>query len=336
MNADFASLMPDRVMDAVEASTGRRCTGVTRPLPSYINRVYSVEMETGEHLVAKFYRPGRWTHEALLDEHAFVCSCAADEIPVIAPIALKGGETLGLAGGLPFALFPKRGGRPVESAAPGDGVWGRLGALLARVHRVGAREAAPARLTLGPFTSAAGDLDYLIDNGFLETRDQERLEDFGHTFLEAVEPLFEGCETIRLHGDCQRTNVLERPETGLFLIDFDDMMNGPPVQDLWMLLPGRLDESAEEVERLIEGYETFRPFDRLSLRLIEPLRTMRMVYYLAWCARQSRDAAFLQNHPGWGSHSFWAKEMDDLEQQLEIVLGSDDRRDEGEGDEDEE
>lgn len=321
MNADFALLMPERVMDAVEASTGRRCTGVIRPLPSYINRVYSVEMETGDHLVAKFYRPGRWTREALLDEHAFVCACAADEIPVIAPIPLNDGATLGEVDGLPFALFTKRGGRPVESASPGDPVWGRLGALIARIHRVGAREPAPSRLTLGPFTSAAGDLNYLIDNGFMETREAERLEAFGHTFLEAVEPLFDGCETIRLHGDCQRTNVLERPETGLFLIDFDDMMNGPPVQDLWMLLPGRMDESAEEVERLIEGYETFRPFDRLSLRLVEPLRAMRMVYYLAWCARQARDAAFLLNHPGWGTHSFWAKEMDDLEQQLDIVLG---------------
>jgi len=320
LNADFDTLMPDRVLETVEHATGRRCTGVVRPLPSYINRVYGVEMESGEHLVAKFYRPGRWTREALLDEHAFVCACAADEIPVIAPLPLADGGTLGEADGLAFAIFPRRGGRPVDSAAPDDPVWGRLGALVARIHRVGALTPAPARLTLAPFASAAGDLDYLIDGGLLDAREAARLETFGHAFLNVAAPLFEGCETIRLHGDCQRTNVLERPDTGLFLIDFDDMMNGPPVQDLWMLLPGRLEESREEIGRFIEGYEMFRPFDRLSLRLIEPLRTMRMIYYLAWCARQSRDEAFQRNHPGWGSRAFWAKELDDLERQLEIVL----------------
>ncbi len=319
MSADFSNLTPDRVLDAVEAATGRRCTGATRPLPSYINRVYSVDMESGDPLVVKFYRPGRWSREALQDEHAFVCACASDEIPVIAPLPLSCGGTLGDADGLSFAIFPRRGGRPVDSAASGDPVWERLGALLARIHRVGSRQPAPARLTLGPYTSAAGDLDYLIDGGFLDDREADRLEAFGHAFLDMVAPLFEGTETIRLHGDCQRTNVLDRPDSGLFLIDFDDMMNGPPVQDLWMLLPGRLDECREEVEHLIGGYEMFRPFDRLSLRLMEPLRTMRMVYYQAWCARQSRDVAFLRHHPGWGSRAFWARELDELELQLEAV-----------------
>lgn len=319
MNADFSLLTPDRVLDAVELATHQRCTGVIRPFPSYINRVYDVEMAAGDHLVAKFYRPGRWAREALLDEHAFVRACAADEIPVIAPVAFADGTTLGEVDGISFALFPKRGGRPIEPADPGGALWGRLGALLARVHRVGERAKAPARLTLEPFTATAADLDYLLDNGFLDDRESRRLEAFGQTLLDTIAPLFEGAEVIRLHGDCQHTNVLERPDTGLFLIDFDDMMNGPPVQDLWMLLPGRLCDAREEAEQLVEGYETFRPFDRQSLKLIEPLRAMRMIYYLAWCARQARDAAFLQNHPEWGSHTFWAKEMADLEAQLACV-----------------
>lgn len=319
MNADFSALTPDRVLDAVEAASRQRCTGIIRPLPSYINRVYTVEMASGENLVAKFYRPGRWTREALEDEHAFVCACAAEEIPVIAPLASSSGGTLGEAGGIFFAVFPKRGGRPIEPADPGDAMWERLGALLARIHKVGERVPARARITMGPYTSTAADLDYLIDNNFLDARESQRLEDFGHALLEAIAPLFEGSETIRLHGDCQHTNVLERPDTGLFLIDFDDMMNGPPVQDLWMLLPGRLADAREEAERLIEGYETFRPFDRGSLRLIEPLRAMRMIYYLAWCARQSRDASFLKNHPDWGTQTFWAKELTDLELQLELI-----------------
>jgi Ser/Thr protein kinase RdoA (MazF antagonist) len=317
--SEFSGLTPDRVLDAVERATGQRCTGVIRPLPSYINRVYTVGMEAGGFLVAKFYRPARWTREAILDEHAFVGACAADEIPVIAPLALGDGGTLGEVDGMAFALFPQRGGRPVEPADPGDTLWGRLGALLARIHRVGERASACARLTLHPLTATTADLDYLLDNGFLDARETARLEAFGCDFLDTSVPLFEGAETIRLHGDCQHTNVLERPDSGLFLIDFDDMMNGPPVQDVWMLLPGGLDESREELEQLIEGYETFRAFDRRSLRLIESLRAMRMTYYLAWCARQSRDASFLQNHPGWGTRAFWAKELADLETQLEVV-----------------
>lgn len=319
MTADFSLLSPECVLDAVEQATRLRCTGVIRPLPSYINRVYTVEMDSGEQLVAKFYRPGRWSREALQDEHAFVTACAAEEIPVIAPMRFEDGQTLGEVEGISFALFPKRGGRPIEPADPGNALWGRLGSLVARVHGVGARVSAPARITLGPFTSTASDLDYLIDGGFLDAQEAQRLETLGHDLLDAIAPLFEGVETIRLHGDCQHTNVLERPETGLFLIDFDDMMNGPPVQDLWMLLPGRLEDAREEAEQLLEGYETFRPFDRRSLALIEPLRVMRMIYYLAWCARQSHDAAFLQNHPDWGTRAFWAKELGDLELQFGVI-----------------
>jgi len=318
-DVDFSGLTPDRVLDTVERATGCRCTGVIRPLPSYINRVYTVGMETGGFTVAKFYRPGRWTREAILDEHAFVGACAADEIPAIAPLTFADGGTLGDAGGVAFALFPQRGGRPVEPADPGSVLWGRLGALLARVHRVGERAPAPARITLHPLTATTADLDYLLDNGFLDARETARLEAFGCELLDAAVPLFEGVENIRLHGDCQRTNVLERPDSGVFLIDFDDMMNGPPVQDVWMLLPGMADESREELERIIEGYETFRHFDRDTLRLIEPLRAMRMTYYLAWCARQSRDVSFQQNHPGWGTRAFWARELADLEDQLSRV-----------------
>ena len=322
MSSDFSLLTPDRVLDAVEQALAQRCTGVIRPFTSYINRVYAVEMESGEHVVAKFYRPGRWRPEALADEHDFVRACAAEEIPVIAPLTFADGETLGVIDGIAFALFPRRGGRPIEPADPGDAMWGRLGALLARIHRVGEVAPAPSRLTLHPMASTAADLDYLLAGEFLDAREKARLESFEAALLDAAEPLFCGCETIRLHGDCQHTNVLERPDTGIFLIDFDDMMNGPPVQDLWMLLPGRPAEVPEELEQLLEGYETFRAFDRSSLRLIEPLRAMRMTYYLAWCARQSHDAAFRLNHPDWGTRGFWAKELSELESQLAVIQDS--------------
>lgn len=317
--ADFSGLTPDKILDAVERGIGQRCTGVVRPLPSYINRVYTVELESGETIVAKFYRPGRWRREALLDEHDFVRACAADEIPVIAPLTLADGGTLGAAEHIFFALFPRRGGRPIEPADPGDALWSRLGALLARIHRVGERAQASARLTLHPLSATTADLDYLLDHDFLDARESARLERFGDLLLETIVPLFEGAGRIRLHGDCQHTNVLERPDTGLFLIDFDDMMNGPPVQDVWMLLPGRVEETRAELDALLEGYETFRAFDRRSLRLIEPLRAMRMIYYLAWCAKQAWDVSFQQNHPDWGTRAFWARELTELEVQLDII-----------------
>jgi len=325
-DADFSNLVPDAVLDAVERATGRRCSGVIRPLPSYINRVYSAGMEDGDFLVAKFYRPGRWTRAAILEEHAFVRACADDDIPVIAPLPLAEGGTVGDAGGIAFAVFPQRGGRPVEPADPGNALWGRLGALLARIHRVGESAAAPSRVTMHPLASAKADIEYLLDHDFLEEREAARLEAFGENLLDQAVPLFDGAEMIRLHGDCQHTNVLERPDTGLFLIDFDDMMNGPPIHDLWMLLPGRADTARRELEQLIEGYEMFRAFDRRTLRLIEPLRAMRMTYYLAWCARQSRDAAFLQHNPGWGSRAFWARELAELEAQLAVIRNASDQK----------
>jgi len=325
-DADFSNLVPDAVLDAVERATGRRCSGVIRPLPSYINRVYSAGMEDGDFLVAKFYRPGRWTRAAILEEHAFVRDCAAEDIPVIAPLPLAEGGTVGDAGGIAFAVFPQRGGRPVEPADPGNALWGRLGALLARIHRVGESAAAPSRVTMHPLASAKADIEYLLDHDFLEEREAARLEAFGENLLDQAVPLFDGAEMIRLHGDCQHTNVLERPDTGLFLIDFDDMMNGPPIHDLWMLLPGRADTARRELEQLIEGYEMFRAFDRRTLRLIEPLRAMRMTYYLAWCARQSRDAAFLQHNPGWGSRAFWARELAELEAQLAVIRNASDQK----------
>ena len=317
--ADFSQLTPEAVLDAVESACGATLSGLIRPLPSYINRVYEVTCNDGTPLIAKFYRPGRWSRAALEDEHAFVRACAESDIPVIAPLANAAGGTLNEAGGYSFALFPKRGGRPVEPGADDLVLWHRLGALVGRVHAVGAREAAPARITLHPLDATADDLDFLLDSGFLDRRAEAGLGGLADRFMEAAAPLFEEVPMIRIHGDCQRTNVLERPGSGVFLIDFDDMMNGPAVHDLWMLLPDRPDELPEACDALIEGYTTFYPFDPTTLGLVEPLRAMRMIYYLAWCARQAHDHDFRKNHPEWGSAAFWTRELADLEAQVRLL-----------------
>lgn len=323
MNAglsDFSRLTPDAVLDAVEAACGSTLSGLIRPLPSYINRVYEVTCNDGTPLIAKFYRPGRWPREALADEHAFVRACVEADIPVIAPIANASGETINEANGYFYALFPKRGGRPVEPASDDLVLWHRLGALIGRVHAVGEQTIASNRITLHPLEATADDLDYLLDGGFLDSRAEAELGSLSDTFMEAAAPLFEDVPIIRIHGDCQRTNVLSRPDSGVFLIDFDDMMNGPAVHDLWMLLPDRPDEVPESCDALIEGYTTFHPFDNRSLTLVEPLRAMRMIYYLAWCARQAHDHDFQQNHPEWGTPAFWTRELADLSSQVEWIV----------------
>jgi len=317
--ADFSRLTPDAVLDAVESACGSLLSGLIRPLPSYINRVYEVTCNDGTPLIAKFYRPGRWSRAAIADEHAFVRACAEADIPVIAPIADPSGETIHAADGTLFALFPKRGGRPAEPANDDLPLWSRLGALVGRVHAVGVREAAQARLTLHPLESTADDIDYLLDGRFLDRQSEAEFGRLADIFMEAVVPLFEDVPMIRIHGDCQRTNVLERPDSGVFLIDFDDMMNGPAVHDLWMLLPDRPDAVPAECDALIEGYAAFHPFDRRTLALVEPLRAMRMIYYLAWCARQSHDHAFRKDHPEWGTAAFWTRELNDLATQVDAI-----------------
>jgi len=317
-NADFTHLTPDVMLDMVEASTGMRMTGLTIPLPSYINRVYEMQSRAGERIIAKFYRPGRWSREALEDEHRFLADCAEDEIPVVCPLALRDGQTLGSAGDTFFAVFPKKAGREFEINTDED--WIRVGRLIARIHLAGERRAPSDRITLHPQKSTRSDLDLIIGGGFVTPEHRAAFEDLTGRMVESITPLFEGAELIRIHGDCHRNNLLDRPGEGLMAIDFDDMMTGPPVQDLWMILPDHAGRSRREIDLLTGGYEQFREFDWPSLRLIEPLRFMRIIYFLAWRARQVRDYDFRVNNPDWGSDNFWQKELLDLNHQYQVIM----------------
>ena len=316
----FDTLTPDRVLDLVEGALGCRCNGICRPRASYINRVYEVGLDDGALVIAKFYRPNRWSRMALQDELDFVAELAADELPVVPPLPGRDGTLLHLADGLPFALFPRCGGRPLEELAPE--VWQQLGRLLARLHNVGARHAPRDRITLGPETSLAAQLHFLSDGGFIPGGLHDEYCDEVEAIMDAITPLFEGVPAIRIHGDCHRGNILHRPGEALHLIDFDDMALGPPVQDIWMLLPGHPRESLAELDALAEGYETFRPFDWHQLRLVEALRAMRYVHYAAWCGRQQADQGFVQTVPGWGTDDYWQQEIELLAGQLEEILAT--------------
>jgi Ser/Thr protein kinase RdoA (MazF antagonist) len=310
-------LEPELVLGLVEEELDLRLTNLFRPLTSYINKVYEVEKRRGGNLIIKFYRPGRWTDKALEDEHAFLHELAAREIPVVQPLKLAAGGTLGMARGLRYAIFPKRGGRSHDEFS--DEQWLEIGRLLGRIHSVGAVRSARHRLTMAPDHSTARHLKSLLTGSIVPVDLKGSLESICGAIIDEIRPLFAGSERIRIHGDCHYANLLHRPGEPLTLIDFDDMVMGPPVQDLWMLLPGRPAESLAEIDLFLEGYETFRPFDRRSLRLIEPLRAMRYVHYMAWLARQVGDDGDTRAIDDFGSEEYWQKELRDLQEQLERI-----------------
>jgi len=315
----FENLTPDSILTAIERIMGIRLTGLLSPLPSYINRVYEVQAMDGTRLIAKFYRPGRWSREAIADEHRFVFDCREAEVPVVAPLTLGASGTLADYEGIPIAMYPKRAGRQLEITDDGD--WTRLGALVARMHCAGETRRANARITIDPRLSTMADVGHLC-GGIVPERFREKFRGVVMRIIDAGAPLFEGTERIRVHGDCHRGNILNRLDEGLLLIDFDDMAMGPPVQDLWLLLPERPDKARREIELFLSGYERFRRFDRASLRCIETLRAMRMVYFIAWCGRQKDDFQFQRNFPDWGSDAFWQREINDLTEQMGFVLES--------------
>ena len=317
---DFSHLTPDTVLHLIEQSLGRRCSNLCRPLTSYINRVYDVEMDDNSWVVAKFYRPGRWSRDALQDEQDFLFELAEREIPVIAPLKCADGQFLQEHHGMHYALFPKKGGRACDE--PTDRQWLELGRLLARVHGVGAMHPPRDRIEIGPAQSTARHVQFILGSDFVRPSLRADYEAAIRDVLDLITPLFEGVRKIRIHGDCHRNNIISRPGEPFTLIDFDDMAVGPAVQDLWMLLPGHMRHSQAELGLLLEGYETFAELDRGTLKLIEPLRAMRFIHFTAWCARQKADGGFARVAPDWGTEPFWKQEIHDLRQQRQEIVDS--------------
>ena len=316
---DFGNLSPNIVIDEVEKYLGTKMCGLCSALPSYINRVYNLQCMNGTGVVAKFYRPGRWSKAAIEEEHRFVADCAEIEIPVIMPLPDVNGKTLRKADdGTLFTVFPRRFGREMEIIEDED--WRRLGRVTARIHLAGAKRQAKHRVVLTPEQSTMKYLQLLQDGNHIATGSQRAFAAAAVQLLELTSGQFDRLEKIRIHGDCHRGNILERPGEGLMIIDFDDMMHGPPIQDLWLLLPGYANECRRELDLLLEGYFEMREFDISSLALIESLRAMRQIYFLAWCSTQTDDFKFKQNFPDWGSEQFWHRETADLQRQLQRIV----------------
>ena len=328
----FACLSPDTVLSAAETALGRAFDPVVTPCNSYVNRVYSLRDEEGERFVVKFYRPGRWGKEAVAEEHAFLAECAAAELPVVAPLPLKEGvaragsgpidttDTIGERDGILFACFPFRSGRTFD--VTGDDDYLRLGSLIGRLHAVSRLARADSRVTFHPIDLTLAFCRAFADSDSLHPDMRGEFLDLCFGVLETASARFDRSSFIRIHGDCHRGNILDRLDEGLLLIDFDDMMTGPAVQDLWLLLPDHLESARREMGLLVEGYERFGSFDRRSLDLVETLRFMRILYFLSWREAQKDDSLFAERNPDWGTKAFWIREMEDLRYQARHALAS--------------
>ncbi len=310
----YAGLTPDTVLDALD-SVGLHGDGRLLALNSYENRVYQVWMDGGLPVVAKFYRPGRWSTPAILEEHAFTVELAEREIPVVTATII-GGRTLHEFQGFRFAVFPKRGGRAPELEDPKTLEW--MGRFIGRMHAVGALRAFRDRPSLDITTFGEEPRDYLLSHGLLPTDLVDSWTRVLSLALDGVRRCYDRAgdlRTLRLHGDCHAGNVLWTDD-GPHFVDFDDSRTGPAVQDLWMLLTGDRAAANVQLTDVLAGYESFCDFSPRELLLVEALRALRMIHYAAWLARRWADPAFPAAFPWFGTQRYWQDQILALREQV--------------------
>jgi len=316
MSHPFAALTPDLVLDAVE-SLGFLSDARVLALNSYENRVYQIGIEDEQPLIAKFYRPQRWTDAAILEEHSFSAELADCDVPVVAPLQ-HNGETLFRHADFRFALFPRRGGRAPE---PGnlDQLY-RLGQLLGRLHAVGATQPFVHREALGVSNFGHASLATLLEGNFVPRSLLPAYESVARDLLKKLDELFARVQfnPIRLHGDAHPGNLLCRDDS-FHMVDLDDCRMGPAAQDLWMMLAGERHERLSQLAELIDGYQEFHDFDSRELPLIEGLRSLRLMHYSAWLARRWDDPAFPMSFPWFGSERYWGEQILILREQLSAM-----------------
>ncbi len=313
----YAALTPDCVLNALE-SLGLRSDGRLLALNSYENRVYQIGMEDGPPLVAKFYRPARWTGAAILEEHAFVQELVEREIPVVPALAFDG-KTLHSFEGFRFAVFNKHGGRAPELEDRHTLEW--MGRFLGRIHAIGALAPFQHRPALDIASFGTAPRDYLLANNFIPVDlaaayfsvAEQALENVRHCYQRAGD-----VRSLRLHGDCHVGNVLWTDD-GPHFVDFDDSRMGPAVQDLWMLLSGERADMVRQLSDVLAGYEDFYEFDPRELHLVEALRTLRLIHYSAWLAQRWEDPAFKQAFPWFNTQRYWQDRILELREQIALM-----------------
>ena len=319
----FGDLTPEFMLDALDAA-GLRADGRMLQLNSFENRVLMLHLEDGGAAVAKFYRPGRWSDAQILEEHSFATELAAAEVPVAAPWTLAGGSTLFHHQGQRLAVTPRQGGRGPELEDPEVLRW--IGRLLARLHGVGRQKPFAERLAWASAEPAQMARDWLITHEAIPPEIASQWDDAAQRCIAAIQAAFDslpGLQLTRLHGDCHPGNILWTPDRGPHFVDLDDAVTGPVVQDLWMLLPGEPEASRQLLNAVLDGYEQVAEFDDRELRLIEPLRTLRMIHHSAWLARRWGDPAFPMAFPWFGTPNYWHDQVAKLREQLEAMRPKD-------------
>ncbi len=316
----FAGLTPDSMLDALE-HVGLSPDGRLLALNSYENRVYQVFMDEGAPLVVKFYRAGRWSDAAILEEHAFSAELVERELPVVAPMVI-GGQTLHHFGDLRFAVFVRQSGRAPEFDSGQTLEW--MGRFIGRIHAVGALKPFVERPELNIRTFGEAPRDFLRRGDFLPS-------DLAGVYFGVVDQALAGVRhcfdragrvaTLRLHGDCHAGNVLwvDGDGGGPCFVDFDDARTGPAIQDLWMLLSGERADQVRQLADVLAGYEDFHEFDARELYLVEALRTLRLIHYAGWLARRWEDPAFPAAFPWFNTPRYWQDRILELREQIALM-----------------
>jgi Ser/Thr protein kinase RdoA (MazF antagonist) len=313
-DAPYAQLTPDVILNAVD-SAGFRTDGRLAALNSYENRVYQVGIEDAMPVVAKFYRPARWTDAQILEEHAFAIELAQREIPAVAPL-FSGNATLHHFSGFRFALYPRRGGRAPDLDDADTLEW--LGRFIGRIHAVGAIEPFVHRPAVDIETFGDESERFLLEGDWVPDDLHEAYASVLDQALSRVRDCLDRAGTVRslrLHGDCHPGNVLWTDD-GPHFVDFDDARMGPAMQDLWMLLSGDRAAMTRQLSEVLSGYEDFAELDRRELGLIEALRTLRLVHYSAWLARRWQDPAFPAAFPWFHTTKYWQDQILQLREQV--------------------
>lgn len=311
----YDALKPDVILDAME-SAGFEVNGRLFALNSYENRVYQIGLEDGPPVITKFYRPGRWSVAAIREEHEFTLELQAADIPVVAPMVMNNGDSLGQHGEFLFAVFPQRGGQAPDTSVT-DTLY-RLGQWLGQIHNIGATKGFEHRPQFDLLHGLEKHNELLLEGDWIP-------KDLRPAWDSLIPDLISNCrqrieeagsvETLRIHGDCHAGNILCREEQMLF-VDLDDCRTGPAVQDMWLLLNGEATERGAQLGELLEGYEMFRDFNRRERHLIEPLRCYRQISHCAWLAKRWEDPAFPRFFPWFAQPRYWSDQILSLREQL--------------------
>ena len=316
--SSYKNLGPDDIINAVE-HIGYQCDGRILALNSYENRVYQIGLEENKPIIAKFYRPLRWTDEAILEEHRFTHALAKSEIPVVAPCSDASESTLFRHGTYRLAIYPRQGGYSPELDNPDHLT--QIGRAVARIHNVGATETFTHRTTLNIDHFGIASYKFLLASGFIPGELEIAYQSLAEDLIKRIKGCYQRAGDIcmlRIHGDFHHGNILWRDDIP-YIVDFDDTCTGPSIQDLWMSLSGDRQYMTARLNDLLEGYTEFRDFDARELHLIEALRTLRMMRYAAWLAQRWDDPAFPRAFPFFNTQRYWEDHILSLREQAALM-----------------